>query len=115
MTKRVRLFVILFILLLVLLLIFLFSRNYPLSIIQFIKYNHYIGPPFLVLWRTIGIIFPAIPAGVVSFAVVPIFGWLETYLYTLSGILIGTSISFWLARKFREPLVKRFVPLQKIH
>ena len=98
-----------------LLLLFLISRNYTLFIIQIIEKNPFVGPLLLVIWRVVGIIFPAIPAGVVSFAAVPIFGWLKTYLYTLTGIMIGTSISFSLARKFREPLVKRFVPIKKIH
>jgi uncharacterized membrane protein YdjX (TVP38/TMEM64 family) len=70
---------------------------------------------FLISWRVLGIIIPAIPGGIVSFAVIPFFGWSLTYLYTLIGISIGTSISFWLARSFRERLVARFLTLRKIH
>lgn len=90
-------------------------RDSSKQLLLLIETHPYLGPILLILWRIIGIIFPAIPAGVVSFAVVPIFGWLKTYLYTLTGIMIGTSISFFLARKFREPLVARFVPLARIH
>ena len=92
-----------------------FDPKYTDSIIEFTSEHSIVGPVLLILWRILGIIVPAIPAGVVSFAVVPFFGFLPTYLYTLTGILIGTSISFWLARNFREPLVQRFLPLQKIH
>lgn len=88
---------------------------YTDTLIEFTREHKFYGPMFLILWRILGIIVPAIPAGVVSFAVVPLFGWQLTYLYTLIGILIGTSLSFWLARRFREPLVARFLPLQKIH
>lgn len=96
--------------------IFIFvNPSYTKVIIEFTTRHQIVGPFLLIAWRILGIIIPAIPAGVVSFAVVPFFGWLTTYLYTLSGIIIGTSMSFWLARKFREPLVKRFLPLQKIH
>src|SRR3990167_2388589 len=95
--------------------VYLVSKNSPQQVILLIKTHSYLGPTLLILWRTVGIIFPAIPAGVVSFASVPIFGWLKTYLYTLTGILIGTSISFFLARRFKEPLVGRFVPLKKLH
>jgi len=95
--------------------VYLVFRNSPQQIITAIKTHPYLGAFLLILWRIVGIIFPAIPAGVVSFAAVPIFGWLKTYLYTLTGIMIGTSTSFFLARKFREPLVKRFVPLKRIH
>jgi len=92
-----------------------FNPAYTDTIVQFTTEHKFIGPIFLIFWRILGIIVPAIPAGVVSFTVVPIFGWYLTYVYTLIGILIGTSLSFWLARKFREPLVARFLPLQKIH
>jgi uncharacterized membrane protein YdjX (TVP38/TMEM64 family) len=91
------------------------NPSYKDSIIRFTSEHKFYGPMFLILWRILGIIVPAIPAGVVSFAVVPLFGWQLTYVYTLIGILVGTSTSFWLARKFREPLVARFLPLQKIH
>lgn len=95
--------------------IFFISRNFSDNIVFILNNNHYLGPVILILWRIIGIIVPAIPAGIVSFAAVPIFGWFATYIYTLSGIMIGTSISFFLARKFREPLVGKFVPLARLH
>lgn len=83
--------------------------------IAFAERHTVIGPLFLIVLRVLGIVFPALPAGVISFAVVPIFGWLHTYIYTLTGILVGTSIAFFLARIFRERLVQRFIPLQKVH
>src|SRR3990167_8577070 len=95
--------------------VYLVSKNSPQQVILLIKTHSYLGPTLLILWRIIGIIVPAIPAGVISFAAVPIFGWFTTYIYTVTGIMIGTSISFFLARKFREPLVERFVPIKKIH
>jgi len=93
---------------------FVFADS-PEKVIFTINSHIFLGPLLLILWRIIGIIFPIIPAGVISFAAVPIFGWLATYIYTVTGIMIGTSISFFLARKFREPLAGRFVPLKKLH
>lgn len=95
--------------------IFLLTQNSSDQVLTILKSNPYLAPFILISWRVVGIIVPAIPAGVVSFAAVPIFGWLATYIYTLIGILIGTSISFFLARKFREPLVSKFAPLGKLH
>ncbi len=92
-----------------------FNPKYSDTIVGFVGEHKFVGPMFLIFWRVLGIIIPAIPAGVVSFAVVPFFGWKLTYVYTLVGILIGTSISFWLARSFRERLVARFMTLRKIH
>lgn len=100
---------------LILVAVYFVFRDSSKQLILLIETHPYLGPILLILWRIIGIIFPAIPAGVVSFAAVPIFGWFNTYLYTVTGIMIGTSISFFLARKFREPLVARFVPLARIH
>ncbi|MBI2031730.1 MAG: VTT domain-containing protein [Candidatus Levybacteria bacterium] len=100
---------------LIVFIIYILSNNYIDNLVKIIENNPFIGPVLLIVWRVIGIIVPAVPAGVVSFAVVPVFGWLKTYLYTLTGILIGTSISFWLARRFKEPLVAKFVPLKKLH
>ena len=89
--------------------------NSPEKVIFTIGNHKFLGPLLLILWRIVGIIFPIIPAGVISFAAVPIFGWFATYIYTVTGIMIGTSISFFLARKFREPLAGKFVPLRKLH
>lgn len=100
---------------LILIAVFFVSRNFSENIIFILTNSLYLGPVILILWRILGILIPAIPAGIVSFAAVPIFGWLATYIYTLTGILMGTSISFWLARKFKEPLVGKFVPLKKLH
>lgn len=106
---------ILFFLFGVFVILLVFNPAYTDSLVRFTSEHKFFGPMFLIFWRILGIVVPAIPAGVVSFAVIPFFGWLQTYLYTLIGILLGTSISFWLARCFRERLVAKFVPLQKIH
>jgi len=113
--KNLLLTSVLIILILFLIGIYFVFGDSPEKVIFTISNHIFLGPLLLILWRIIGIIFPAIPAGVISFAAVPIFGWFHTYIYTVTGIMIGTSISFFLARKFREPLVKRFVPLKRIH
>ena len=113
--KNLSLISILIILILILIGIYFVFGDWSEKVIFTISSHIFVGPLLLILWRIIGIIFPAIPAGVVSFAVVPIFGWFKTYIYTVTGILIGTSISFFLARKFGEPLVERFVPIKKLH
>ena len=113
--KNLSLISILIILILILIGIYFVFGDWSEKVIFTISSHIFVGPLLLILWRIIGIIFPAIPAGVVSFALVPIFGWFKTYIYTVTGILIGTSISFFLARKFGEPLAERFVPIKKLH
>ena len=102
--------------LLVLLIVLILFNPYRLdSTLNFTSEHIYIGAILLVLLRIIGMVVPMIPGGIVSFAVVPIFGWFATYVYTATGIFIGTSIAFFLARTYREPLVGRFVSLKRIH
>ncbi len=82
---------------------------------SFIANHTLIGPFLFILWRITGVLIPSIPAGVITFALVPVFGWFYTYIYTVIGLTIGTSVAFWLARIYREALVKKFLPLQKVH
>lgn len=103
------------VILLVLLLVFIFFNPYQLeSTLKFAQNHLYIGAIFLVLLRIIGMIIPIIPGGIVSFAVIPIFGWFGTYVYTSLGIFIGTSIAFLLARIYKKPLIAKFVSLKRI-
>lgn len=81
-----------------------FAKNHPIS-----------APLLLILWRTLAIIVPPIPGAIVSFALIPVFGWFYSFLYSAIAILAGESVAFLLARKFREPLAKRFVPIQTLH
>lgn len=102
--------------LLVLLIVLILFNPYRLdSTLNFTSEHIYIGAILLVLLRIVGMIIPMIPAGIVSFAVVPIFGWFATYVYTTTGIFIGTSIAFFLARIYRKPLLARFLSLKRIN
>ena len=102
-------------LLVLLIVIILFNPYHLHSTLQFTSQHLYIGAVLLILLRTIGMIVPIIPGGIVSFAVIPIFGWFVTYICTATGIFLGTSIAFFLARTYREPLIERFVSLKRIH
>ena len=87
-----------------------------LSTITALSQKHWIlGALLIILWRIIAIVIPPVPGGIVSFALVPVFGWFLSFVYATIGVLIGTTIAFYLARRYQEPLVKRFVPLQQLH
>lgn len=77
--------------------------------------HNILGPLIIISWRVLAIVIPPIPGGMFSLALIPIYGWGQSYLFALSGVLIGSSIAFFLARIYREPLVKKFVPLQHLH
>ncbi len=85
------------------------------EIIAFTKANPLLAPLILILWRIVAIVIPPIPGGIVSLAVLPIFGWFWTFIYSFIGMVIGSTIAFFIARYYREPVVKHFVPLQQMH
>ena len=73
------------------------------------------APLMFVLLRAVPIIIPPIPGVLFDLVGVAIFGWQLGLALALMGALLGSSASFFIARYFREPLVKRFVPLPKLH
>ncbi len=73
------------------------------------------SPIVLIIMRALAIIIPPIPGAIVDVAAIATFGKIIGFLYAEIGIMVGASVSFLLARKFREGLVKRFVSLQKLH
>ncbi len=83
-------------------------------IIQFSQEHKILAPLAVVLWRILGVVIPPIPGGVVSFALIPVLGWFWSFVYGSLGLLMGACIAFWLARRMREPLATRLVPLQQL-
>lgn len=78
--------------------------------------NHPIAAPLIfIIIRPIAVIIPPIPGVLMDLIAIPLFGWFWAFIYSVIGSMIGVSIAFWIARIFREPVVKRFVPLQKLH
>lgn len=46
---------------------------------------------------------------------IAVFGWLYGLVLAGIGVMIAAMTTFFIARYFREPLLRRFVSLQKIH
>jgi uncharacterized membrane protein YdjX (TVP38/TMEM64 family) len=83
------------------------------KIIEFGVAHPVLAPVLIVAWRMLAIIIPPIPGGVVSWAFLPAFGWFWSFIFAATGMLSGTVIAFFLARRYREKLVNKFVPLQE--
>jgi len=92
-----------------------FVLTFRAEITNFALTYPFLIPLFIVIWRAISIIIPPLPGGILSFAFIPILGWFWAWLYGSIGVIIGASIAFYIARKFREPAVVRFIPLKKMH
>jgi uncharacterized membrane protein YdjX (TVP38/TMEM64 family) len=99
-----------------LLLIFIFFNPYSAnSALEFTSRHLIIGIVFFILLRTLSSIFPVIPGGIIIFASIPLLGWFMAFVCNTTGLLLGKSVAFFLARIYREPLVERFATLSKIH
>ncbi len=70
---------------------------------------------FFVIARSLTIIIPPIPGGLVDLVGISIFGWVKSLMLAEAGIILGASTAFFIARYFREPLLRRFTSVQKIH
>lgn len=73
-----------------------------------------IAPLLFIIARALAIIFPPIPGIAIDLPGILVFGWQVGFIYAEIGIMLGAMVAFLLARKFREPLVRRFVALQKL-
>jgi len=68
---------------------------------------------FIVL-RALAIVISPIPGIALDAPSIAAFGWQRAFIYAETGIMLGAMTAFSLARRFRAPLIKRFVPLQRI-
>jgi uncharacterized membrane protein YdjX (TVP38/TMEM64 family) len=83
--------------------------------LAFTSEHLFLGAILLIILRTLSNIIPVIPGGMIIFASVPILGWFPAFVCNTSGLFLGKSIAFFLARAYREPLVEKFASLNKIH
>lgn len=95
--------------------LFLWVPPHIEQLTQFVLDHPILAPFLLIVWRILSIVIPPIPGGIVSIALIPVVGWFWSYTYGLIGVIIGTSLAFFIARKYREPVVKKFFPLQQLH
>lgn len=64
--------------------------------------------------KTIGIIWPPIPGGILTFGAIPVIGWERAYLADLLGSLIGSSVAFWIARRWGMRFIENILDAETI-
>ena len=72
------------------------------------------APVIFIIIRPLAIIIPPIPGILIDLPGIVTFGWFWGFIYAEAGIMLGAMIAFLIARRFKEPVVKRIVSLQKI-
>lgn len=74
-----------------------------------------IAPAIFVIARAVPIVVAPIPGILVDLVGLYFFEWWFGLILAEIAILVGSSLVFIISRKFREPLLKRFLSLQKLH
>ncbi|EGY80740.1 TVP38/TMEM64 family protein [Peptoniphilus indolicus] len=72
------------------------------------------GPLFFVVLQIIQVVVPIIPGGITSIAGVFIFGPLKGTIYNYVGIVIGSYINYFLARKYGIVFVEKLIGKKKL-
>lgn len=102
------LFIIIFILTLVLFYWF-FKSPYFLIVDVWVKKNIVLYIVSLFIYKSIGVLFPPIPAGLVTMASIPFLGWFGAYTVDLLGSIAGGMIAYYLGRKYGHPLLLKIL------
>lgn len=74
-----------------------------------------LAPLLFIAVRALAIIFPPVPGIVIDLIGIAIFPWLLGFIYGEIGVMVGAFIAFWIARKFRQPVVKKFILLNRLN
>lgn len=93
----------------------LFSNQYQSYTLNLIEKFPYLASVIIVVFRFLAVVLVPLPGGAVSLASVAILPWYEALIWNYLGASIGAIAAFFIARKFREPAVARFVTLGKVH
>lgn len=80
---------------------------YFVSIDSWIKTNKVIFVVSLYLYKTLGVLWPPIPAGLFTLMSIPFLGWSNAYLIDLLGSISGGTIAYHLGKKYGLPLLKK--------
>lgn len=74
-----------------------------------------IAPAIFIFIRILPVVIPPIPGLVIDAVGVIVFGWFYGFIYATIAVVTASMISFYIGRYFREPLIGKFISIQKIH
>jgi len=81
---------------------------------QILSDHSVVAPLVFIAIRALAIIIPPIPGVLVDIPGILAFGWFLGFIYAEIGIMLGAMVAFWIARRFREPFIGKFVSLQRL-
>lgn len=90
--------------------IYLFFKSpYFLIVDNWVKQNTFVYVLSLFIYKIIGVLFPPIPAGLVTMASIPFLGWFNAYLVDLLGSMVGGTLAYFLARRYGHPILVKML------
>lgn len=93
----------------------IFSSDYQQYANSLIQYSPYLAPVIIIIFRFLGVVLAPLPGAPVSFASMALLPWYEAWTYNFIGAELGSITAFLIARRFREPVVAHFAPLNQVH
>jgi len=79
----------------------------PEALRQWVEGFGSLGPLVFICLQALQVVFAPLPGEVTGFVAGYLFGAFWGFVYAMVGIVIGSSIAFWIARKFRKFLAPR--------
>lgn len=61
----------------------------------------------LILIKTVAIVWPPIPGGLLTLGSIPMIGWFNAYLADLIGGLTGSSIAYYLGKRYGHSFLRK--------
>lgn len=92
----------------------IFTPSLKESITHLSQSYFWLIPFLIILARILGIVIPPITGGWISLLMIPYLGWFPVYIFDVIGGILGSTVAFWLARKYREKLLVKFLSLNKV-
>ena len=100
--------IIIFIFIASLVLVYWFIKSPYFSVVDaWVKTNIVLYVVALFIYKSIGVLFPPIPAGVVTLASIPFLGWFGAYMVDMAGSIFGGMFAYWLGKKYGRKILRK--------
>lgn len=90
-------------------------QHYSNLVQAYLEINIALAPVISIVLRTLAIIIAPIPGTPIDLINLAIFSKMAGFIYAEVSIMLGASVSFFISRKFGEPVVKKFIDVEKIY
>ena len=87
--------------------IWLVNSPYFIGFKEWSQQNFAIYFSVLVFLKVVGLVWPPLPGGILTICSIPIIGALGAYLADLTGSIIGSVISYYLAFRYGYPFLEK--------